>query len=432
MKTQELEKKIYQKNIRVAIIGFGYVGMPLGVEFAENGIEVNAFETDEKKVRSVNSGQSYVIDIKSDRLAPLVKKGKIKAFSDFSALKKADAVIICVPTPLRKSKDPDVSYIVSACRTLSRNIKKGMLIILESTTYPGTTTELVRPILEQSGLKAGKDFWLAFSPERVDPGNKKYGIRNTPKIVGGIDSKSSMLASKLYSIAAEKVVTVSSCEAAETVKLLENTFRAVNIAMINEMALMCERLNLDIWEIIEAAKTKPFGFMPFYPGPGIGGHCIPLDPHYLGWKMKTLNFEPRFIELAGAINSAMPEYIVNRLYRLLGERNKTLKGAKILVLGAAYKPDISDERESPALDIIALLAKHKAKVFYHDPYIKQLKAAGKKYLDAGFKNLERYDCVLIVTNHSSFDYPTLVKKARLIFDARNGLRGFKSANIERL
>lgn len=432
MTCTELEKKIYQKSVKVAIIGFGYVGMPLGIEFAENGVEVSAFETDEKKVKFVNKGLSYIIDIKSERLSALVKDGKIKAFSDFSALKRADAVIICVPTPLRKSKDPDVSYIVSACKSLSENMKKGMLIVLESTTYPGTTTELVKPILERSGLRAGKDFWLAFSPERVDPGNKKYGIKNTPKIVGGIDNKSSILALKLYSIAAQKVITVSSCEAAETVKLLENTFRAVNIAMVNEMALMCERLNLDIWEIIEAAKTKPFGFMPFYPGPGIGGHCIPLDPHYLGWKMKTLNFEPRFIELAGAINSAMPEYVVNRLYRILGENGKTLKGAKILVLGAAYKPDISDERESPALDIIALLAKYNAKVYYHDPYIKQLDVAGKKYVDAGFKNFERYDCVLVVTNHSCFDYSTLVKKAKLIFDTRNGLKSFKNPNIKRL
>ncbi|MEW5950600.1 MAG: nucleotide sugar dehydrogenase [Elusimicrobiota bacterium] len=432
MSFEELKKKIFERKVKVGIIGFGYVGMPLGVEFAENGIKVTAFEKDESKIKSVNKGSSYVIDIKNDKLAPLVKKGNIKATGDFSELKKNDAVIICVPTPLRKSKDPDVSYIVSSCKVLSENLKKGMLVILESTTYPGTTSELVKPILEKSGLKAGKDFWLAFSPERVDPGNIKYGIRNTPKIVGGFEEKSSQLAAELYSIAAEKVVKVSSCEAAEMVKLLENTFRAVNIAMINEMALMCERLGLNIWEIIEAAKTKPFGFMPFYPGPGIGGHCIPLDPHYLGWKMKTLNFEPRFIELAGAVNSAMPEYVIMRLYKLLSENKKPLKGSKILVLGAAYKADISDERESPAIDIIALLARHKAKVFYHDPYIKEITVSGIKYKDAGFKNLSFYDCVVIITGHSCLNYAKLVKESKLIFDARNVLKNFKSDKIIRL
>lgn len=427
-----MKSKILNRKVKLGIVGFGYVGMPLGVEFAENGVEVTAFETDEKKVKSINSGRSYVIDIKDSQLAPLVKKGLIRATGNFSELKKQDSVIICVPTPLRKSKDPDVSYIVSAARVLASNLRKGMLVILESTTYPGTTNELVKPILENSGLKAGRDFYLAFSPERVDPGNKKYGIRNTPKIVGGINKDSGELAVELYSMAVENVVMVSNCETAEIVKLLENTFRAVNIAMINELAMMCEKLKLDVWEIIDAAKTKPFGFMPFYPGPGIGGHCIPLDPHYLGWKMKTLNFEPRFIELAGAINSAMPEHIISRLYRLMSDRKKSLRDAKILVLGVAYKPDISDERESPAIDIISLLEKTGAKVFYHDPYISRIKVAGKVYKDSGFKNLSSYDCVLIVTNHSNLDYSRLVREARLIFDTRNALRSFKSQKIEKL
>ncbi len=432
MKNIELKKKILDRNLNIGIIGFGYVGMPLGVEFALNSVNVLAFETDIKKIKNVNSGKSYVIDIKDEALSSLVRAGKIKATGDFSKLKNQDAVIICVPTPLRKSKDPDVSYIVSAAKILANNIKKGMLVILESTTYPGTTNELVRPILEESGLKAGKDFYLAFSPERVDPGNKKYGIKNTPKVVGGIDRESGDLAKALYSIAVEKVIKVSNCETAEIVKLLENTFRAVNIAMINEMAMMCEKLNLDIWEIIGAAKTKPFGFMPFYPGPGIGGHCIPLDPHYLGWKMKMLNFEPRFIELSGAINSTMPEHIITRLYMLMSERKKALKGSKVLVLGTAYKPDISDDRESPALDIISLLEKTGANIHYHDPYIPQLNINGKIYKDSGLNKLSSYDCVLLITNHSCFDYEYILKKSKLIFDTRNAFSRFKSNKIEKL
>ncbi len=432
MKNIELKKKILDRNLNIGIIGFGYVGMPLGVEFALNSLNVLAFETDIKKIKNVNSGKSYVIDIKDEALSSLVRAGKIKATGDFSKLKNQDAVIICVPTPLRKSKDPDVSYIVSAAKILANNIKKGMLVILESTTYPGTTNELVRPILEESGLKAGKDFYLAFSPERVDPGNKKYGIKNTPKVVGGIDRESGDLAKALYSIAVEKVIKVSNCETAEIVKLLENTFRAVNIAMINEMAMMCEKLNLDIWEIIGAAKTKPFGFMPFYPGPGIGGHCIPLDPHYLGWKMKMLNFEPRFIELSGAINSTMPEHIITRLYMLMSERKKALKGSKVLVLGTAYKPDISDDRESPALDIISLLEKTGANIHYHDPYIPQLNINGKIYKDSGLNKLSSYDCVLLITNHSCFDYEYILKKSKLIFDTRNAFSRFKSNKIEKL
>lgn len=432
MENAKLSKKILDRNVKIGIIGFGYVGMPLGVEFALNSVNVTAFETDDKKIKSVNSGKSYVVDIKDDVLSPLVKSGKIRATGDFSKLKEQDVVIICVPTPLRKSKDPDVSYIVSASKVLADNLKKGMLVILESTTYPGTTNELVRPILQESGLKAGRDFYLAFSPERVDPGNKKYGIKNTPKVVGGIDRESGKLAEDVYSIAVEKVIRVSNCETAEIVKLLENTFRAVNIAMINEMAMMCEKLKLDIWEIIDAAKTKPFGFMPFYPGPGIGGHCIPLDPHYLGWKMKTLNFEPRFIELSGAINSSMPEHVIVRLYKLMSERKKALKGSKIFVLGAAYKPDISDERESPALDIISLLEKTGARVYYHDPYIPELNIKGKVYKNSSLSKLSSYDCVLLITNHSCFDYEYILKKSKLIFDTRNAFAKFKSAKIEKL
>jgi UDP-N-acetyl-D-glucosamine dehydrogenase len=431
MTTQDIINKINSKEIKIGIIGFGYVGMPLGLEFAKNDISITAFEVDKEKIKNVNKGISYIIDIKNEELNEYVKKGLIKATGDFSKLKDMDVIIVCVPTPLRKSKDPDVSYILSASYKIKENLKKGQIIILESTTYPGTTRDLVKPILEETGLKTSKDFYLAFSPERVDPGNKKYGVKNTPKVVGGIDETSGKLAKYIYSLAVDNVLMVSNAETAEIVKLLENTFRAVNIAMINEMALMCKRLNLNIWEVIEAAKTKPFGFMPFYPGPGIGGHCIPLDPHYLGWKMKTLNFEPRFIELAGAINSSMPEHVINQLYYIMSENNKPLKNSKILVLGIAYKPDISDPRESPALDIISLLEKTKANISYHDPYISEIEISGKKYHSTPLKEIKKYDCVLIITNHSCIDYEKIAKEAKLILDTRNAIKS-KSDKIYKL
>ncbi|MFA6583759.1 MAG: nucleotide sugar dehydrogenase [Elusimicrobiaceae bacterium] len=430
----DLKKLIAERKAAIGIIGQGYVGLPLAVEFAGAGFNVTGFEIDRTKVEKLNAGESYIDDIDSGVLASIVKTGNLKATTDFSKLAEQDAIIICVPTPLRKSKDPDVSYIISSAEEVVKTLRKGQLIILESTTYPGTTEELVRPMLEKTGLKTGKDFHLAFSPERVDPGNPKYGIANTPKVVGGETAKCTELAAALYGTIVEKVFCVSNTRAAELVKLLENTFRAVNIAMVNEFALMCDKLGLDVWEVLDAAATKPFGYMPFYPGPGIGGHCIPLDPHYLGWKMKTLNFEPRFIELAGNVNSHMPEYVISRLYRLLNERGLCFSKSRILVLGVTYKPDISDPRESPAMDVISLLLKTGARVDYHDPYVPEIKVDGAKIkarpLSAAM--LKGYDCVLIVTGHKCVDYKELVKHSKFIFDTRNVTKGIKSRKITRL
>ena len=360
-------------------------------------------------------------------------KKKLSATTDFKQLKSMDAIIICVPTPLRKSKDPDVSYIISATDQVVANLRKGQIIVLESTTYPGTTSELVLPMLEKSGLKCGKDFFLAFSPERVDPGNKLYNIHNTPKVVGGIGEPASKLAAELYSKVTAKVHLVSSTEAAEMVKLLENTFRAVNIALVNEVALMCNRLNLDVWEIIDAAASKPFGFIPFYPGPGIGGHCIPLDPHYLSWKLKTLNFYSRFIELAGEMNSKMPEVLVQKIVAALNDKCIAIRNAKVLVVGVAYKKDVGDLRESPALDVVNLLLKLKAKVAYYDPYVAEMRLEGTCLKSV--KNLNKigtYDCAVIVTNHTILDYAAIVKNAKLVIDSRNATRGIKSKKVEKL
>jgi len=431
---KKLSALIGNGKAKIGIVGFGYVGLPLAVEFAKKGFRTTGFEVDARKVGLLNSGKSYIDDIPSQTIRELVSKKVISATADFSGLKNQDAVIICVPTPLRKSKDPDVSYIVSAVSAAAANLRKGQLIILESTTYPGTTVELVKPMLEETGLKAGKDFYLAFSPERVDPGNKKYDIANTPKVVGGVDEESGKLAALLYARVVEKVVRVSSTEAAEMVKLIENTFRAVNIGLVNEVALMCHRLGLDVWEILAAAASKPFGYMPFYPGPGIGGHCIPLDPHYLGWKMKTLNFEPRFIELAGVINSSMPEHVAARVGELLNEKGLALSASRLLVIGAAYKPDISDGRESPALDVISLLTRSGAAVDYHDPYVPKIKVDGLalKSKPLAPASLKKYDCVVIVTHHSCVDYEMLVRESKLVFDTRNVTRSISSPKVRRL
>ncbi|OGR66898.1 MAG: UDP-N-acetyl-D-glucosamine dehydrogenase [Elusimicrobia bacterium GWC2_61_19] len=431
---EKIKKLIRERKAKVGIVGMGYVGLPLAVEFAKGGFAVTGFEVDVQKVRDLKAGQSYIPDVPSAEVGALAKKGLLSATLDFSGLKKQDAVIICVPTPLRKSKDPDVSYIVAAVQETRKFLKRGQIIILESTTYPGTTKELVKPMLEAGGLKAGKDFYLAFSPERVDPGNSKYGVKNTPKVVGGLTPACTELAGGLYAAVIDRVLKVSSTEAAELVKLLENTFRAVNIAMINEMALMCDKLGLDVWEVINAAASKPFGFMPFYPGPGIGGHCIPLDPHYLGWKMKTLNFEPRFIELAGAINSSMPDHVVARLGEILNTRGKALSRSKILMIGMAYKPDISDHRESPAHDVLTLLDKTGAKADYYDPYVPAIELDGesRRSKKDALKKLKTYDCVMIVTPHSCIDYREIAKKARLVFDTRNATKGIKGKNIFRL
>lgn len=431
---KNIKKAINEKNFKVGIIGLGYVGLPLAIEFARGGFETTGFEVDQTKVKAIARGASYIPDVPSAEIREFSKAGLLKATLDFAGLRKQDAVIICVPTPLRKSKDPDVSYIVSAAKKVAAGLRKGQIIILESTTYPGTTRELVKPMLEASGMKTGRDFYLAFSPERVDPGNARYGVKNTPKIVGGVTPACTALAAQLYGSVIDTVMQVSNTETAELVKLLENTFRAVNIGMINEMSLMCRKLGLDIWEVIAAAATKPFGFMPFYPGPGIGGHCIPLDPHYLGWKMKTLNFEPRFIELAGAVNSSMPEHTVSRIAELLNTKGKAMKSAKLLMIGMTYKPDISDPRESPAKDVFVLLKKTLASVDFYDPYVPAIEIDGKSHRRAGgaLKNLGKYDCVIIITPHSCIDYKTLVKRSKLIFDARNATKGIKSGNIYKL
>ncbi|PKM98321.1 MAG: UDP-N-acetyl-D-glucosamine dehydrogenase [Elusimicrobia bacterium HGW-Elusimicrobia-3] len=431
---QKIEKLIKDRKARIGIVGMGYVGLPLAVEFAKGGFPVTGFEVDSQKVRDLKAGVSYIGDVPTEEVAALNKKGLLTGTLDFSLLKKMDAVIICVPTPLRKSKDPDVSYIISSVKEARKYLKRGQVIVLESTTYPGTTKELVKPMLEAGGLKAGRDFYLAFSPERVDPGNPKYGVKNTPKVVGGLTPACTKLAGALYAAVIDKVLLVSSTEAAELVKLLENTFRAVNIGMINEMALMCNKLGLDVWEVINAAASKPFGFMPFYPGPGIGGHCIPLDPHYLGWKMKTLNFEPRFIELAGAVNSSMPAHVVSRLGELLNTRGKALSKSKILMVGMAYKPDIADHRESPAHDVLILLEKTGARADYYDPYVSETDLEGetRRSRKDALKKIKEYDCVMIVTPHSCIDYSDIVKRARLVFDTRNATKGLKGKNLFRL
>lgn len=420
------------KNSKIAVIGLGYVGLPLAVEFAKNGLKVVGIDTDKKKTEMINKAESYITDVSSQELAAVVKNKNFSATLDFSKLKLCDVIIICVPTPLRKSKEPDVSYIIAAADEIKKYLRKEQLVILESTTYPGTTKELVLPIFQDTGLKCGKDFYLAFSPERVDPANKIYKIHNTPKVVGGITKKCCDLAYEVYSMITEKVIKVSSCESAEMVKLLENTFRAVNIALVNEVALMCEKLKINVWEVIDAAASKPFGFMPFFPGPGIGGHCIPLDPHYLSWKLKTLNFFSRFIEIAGDINSHMPEYVVNRLSVLLNNFGKTLNGSKISILGVAYKPDVSDFRESPAIDVIKILKERKAIVDYHDPYVESLEVGDIKLKSVKMTSLKKYDCVVIITNHSDFDIPAIVKNSKLIFDTRNATRSIVDKKITRL
>lgn len=429
-----LKQKISSRKAKIGILGLGYVGLPLAAEFAKKGFAVTGFDVNSKRVREVESGVSSIADVPSETVKELVRTGKLGATRDFSKLKRQDAIIVCVPTPLRKTKDPDVSHILSASKAIASNLRKGQLIILESTTYPGTTRELILPKLEADGFKCGRDFFLAFSPERVDPGNKTYKIPNTPKVVGGMEPKATELAALLYGTIVEKVVSVSCAEAAEMVKLLENTFRAINIGLANEIALMCEKLNLNVWEIVEAAATKPFGYMPFYPGPGWGGHCIPLDPHYLAWKMKALNFEPRFIELASSINSSMPEYVVRRAAELLNSRKIPLKGSKILVLGVAYKSDVSDTRESPALDVIEHLLHQGARVSYHDPYVPELEHSHCRMISAPLtpKTLKNSDLALIVTAHSKVDYSLVVKHAPMVFDTRNAAKGIKSPKLHRL
>jgi len=431
--------KLRDKTAKIGILGMGYVGMPLAVVFAEAGFNVCGIDPDQRKLETFERGLSYIQDVPSETLAGLRAAGKLTMTGDFSALADMDAVSICVPTPLRKTGDPDMSYVNSAAEELAKYVHPGMVIVLESTTYPGTTRELLLPMLtEKSGLKVGEDIFICFSPERVDPGREDWTTLNTPKVIGGITRSCAEVASAWYGGALETVVPVSSVEAAEMAKLLENTFRMINIGLVNEMAIMCERLGVDVWEVIDAAATKPFGFMRFVPGPGLGGHCIPIDPLYLSWKMKELNYSAKFIELASEINTNMPRYVVSRIMEALNDRGILLKGSRILVLGVAYKPDVDDIRESPALDIIALLDKKGAHVSYHDPYIPHMDTQdGKLHLTSVpdlILSVRGADAVVIVTNHKAYDYRAIHDAAQFIFDSRNALgrQGRESAKVVRL
>jgi len=420
---KELIKKIDDKSARVVVIGIGYVGLPLVLEFARAGYTVTGYDKDAVKVRLLNSGESYIGDIASGDLEPYVKKGTLKASSDPAVLGEADAIIVCVPTPLNKTKDPDMRFIASATEEIAAHQHKEMLIVLESTTYPGTTREVLVPRLTK-GYEIGKDVFVAFSPERVDPGNAKYNTRNTPKVIGGTSARCLDVAKALYSHIIDTVVPVTSTDSAEMVKLLENTFRAVNIALVNEVAMMSRRLGVDAWEVIRAAATKPFGYMPFFPGPGLGGHCIPVDPLYLSWKLRSLKFTARFIELADAINSSMPDYVVSRVTDALNERKKAVKGAKILIAGVAYKPDVSDVRESPAFDVIDGLKRLGAEVSYVDPHVPELDESGLKMQSVSpFASFVNYDAVVVITNHRALDWSRMFAEAQLIVDTRDALRG---------
>jgi UDP-N-acetyl-D-glucosamine dehydrogenase len=427
-----LERIESQKAI-VGVIGLGYVGLPLAVELANAGFHVLGFDISEGVCAGVNAGHSHIKDIPSDRLADFTRSGMIEATTDMSRMCECDILSVCVPTPLAKSRDPDVSYVVAATESIAASLRPGQLVVLESTTYPGTTRELMMPMLEAEGLRVGIDFFLCFSPERVDPGNEIWHTQNTPKVLGGVTRECLNVAFALYSRVIERVVPVSSPEAAELTKLLENTFRSINIALANEMAQVCDRLNVDVFEVIEAAATKPFGFMKFTPGPGIGGHCIPLDPHYLAWKMKTLNYKTRMIELAGEVNSEMPEYVVEKVQEALNGHRKSVNGSHILVLGVAYKRDIDDLRESPALDIIRLLEEKGATVDYHDPYVPEIREDGHSRPHVGVdlteQVLRKVDCVVITTDHQIVDYEMVVRNAQVVVDTRNATRGLSGSKI---
>jgi len=433
-----LLKQFKDKTARIAILGLGYVGLPLAVVFAEAGFNVTGIDPDRRKVDSVNKGTSYIPDVQTETLAKLVAAGKVKATTDFSVLKDMDAASICVPTPLRQTGDPDMSFIMSATEELAKYMHKGMVVVLESSTYPGTTREVLLPMLgEKNGLTVGEDWFLAFSPERVDPGRKDYTTLNTPKVVGGITEACGEVTEAWYSGAIQHIYLVSTAEAAEMAKLLENTFRMVNIGMVNELAIMCDRMGVDVWEVIDAAATKPFGFMKFTPGPGLGGHCIPIDPMYLSWKMKAYQYTAHFIDLASDINTNMPRYVVARMLDALNDRGMAMKGSHCLVLGAAYKPDIDDIRESPALDVIGLLQKKGAQVEYHDPYIPTLKTHDDVEMQSVpdlMEAVRRADCVVIITNHKCYDYQAILGAAKFIYDSRNALgkMGKKSPKVVRL
>jgi UDP-N-acetyl-D-glucosamine dehydrogenase len=420
---QDLIDRAARRDVTFGIVGLGYVGLPLAVELARAGFRVLGYDVQARVVDGLNAGHSHIKDVSDAEVAEMRAAGRFEATTDAARLSEPDAISICVPTPLSKHKDPDVSFIKAATDAITTTLRRGQVIILESTTYPGTTREIMLPALESTGLKVGEDFFLAFSPERVDPGNPTYGTKNTPKVVGGITADCHRVACAMYAPAIDTLVPVSTTEAAELVKLLENTFRSVNIGLVNEMAIVCDKLGVDVWEVIEAAATKPFGFMKFLPGPGLGGHCIPIDPHYLAWKMRGLNYKTRFIDLAGEVNSEMPLFWIRKLMEALNDRSKAIKGARILVLGVAYKKDINDLRESPALDILVLLHQYGANVSYHDPYVPSFSEGGHDYASVPLTEalLKEVDGVLIVTDHSSIDWPLVKRSAKVVVDSRHVL-----------
>ncbi|MFN2163046.1 MAG: nucleotide sugar dehydrogenase [Candidatus Promineifilaceae bacterium] len=424
---------IAERDLKVVVLGIGYVGLPLAVAFAEAGFRACGVDISSERVDSINRGQSYIEDIPTLAIKKLVEQGRLWASTDFAEIVDADAIIICVPTPLRKTKDPDITYIIDAADKIAEYGCKGKLVILESTTYPGTTEEVVMPRLSSSN-HVGQDYFLAFSPERIDPGRSDFVLANTPKVVGGVTDDCLEVAVALYDTIVEETKPVSSTRAAEMVKLLENTFRAVNIGLVNEVALICDKLDLDVWEVVGAAATKPYGFMPFYPGPGLGGHCIPIDPHYLSWKLRGLNYTARFIELASAINGWMPQYVTNKVAGALNQHAKPLKGSKIVILGVAYKPNVSDIRESPALDVIHLLNKQGAEIFFHDPFVIDLEDAEvpAQAVELTAENLNNADCVVVITNHDGYDWRWVTDQSRLIVDTRNALHGLDNEHIVRL
>ena len=431
---QSLIDTIRRREARCGIIGLGYVGLPLALEFARAGLHAVGIDVDKKKVDAIKAGRSYIVDVSDAEIAEQVAAGRFTATDDFAVIADLDTVNICVPTPLRKTKDPDLTFVVSAVEKIRHYLRKGQLVILESTTYPGTTQEVVLPALEGTGLEVGRDFYLAFSPERIDPGNARYNTRNIPKVVGGVTAQCTEVAKTLYEQCVDTVVPVSSPQVAEMVKLLENTFRSVNIGLVNEIALMSHALQIDVWEVIEAAKTKPFGFMAFYPGPGLGGHCIPIDPFYLSWKAKMNGFEPRFIELAGHINEGMPRFVVEKVTDALNRHRKSVRGAHIHILGVAYKAGVNDVRESPALNVMKILQDKGAVLSYTDPYVPVIREEGLEFDSLALRNgyLGEVDCVVVLTDHREFDYAAVARTAPLVVDTRNALRACEGDNIVRL
>jgi UDP-N-acetyl-D-glucosamine dehydrogenase len=428
-----LQSRIENRTAHVGIVGLGYVGLPLAVEFGKAGFTVTGIDVSATKVNDINRGISYIQDIPTSEVEELVQAGRLRATTDFSVISELDTVNICVPTPLRKTKDPDMSFVVAAAESIAAHIHPGLLVILESTTYPGTTSELLLPMLEASGLTAGQDFFLCFSPERVDPGNPRFQTRNIPKVVGGITPNCTQAGAAFYRQALETVVPVNSTVAAEMVKLLENTFRMINIGLVNELAVMCQRMGINVWEVIDAAATKPFGFMPFYPGPGLGGHCIPIDPFYLSWKSKQAGVEARFIDLAGYINGEMPRHVISLIQNALNSRQKAVKGSRVHILGVAYKRNIDDMRESPALDILHMLDQRGASVSYTDPFVPHLNFDGLSLSSIPLDEaLSESDCVVVVTDHKTFDYAEVARRASLVVDTRNALQGHTGAHIVRL